>query len=55
MTGPVARAEVLEAALREIDAICDRGSYKRDSVKPPSVRGEISAVAREALDRAGEA
>lgn len=55
MTGPVARAEVLEAALREIDAICDRGSYKRDSVKPPSVRAEIGTLAREALDRAGEA
>lgn len=55
MIGPVARAEILEAALRQIVMVCNRPTFNRDSVKPPAVRGEISAVAREALDRAGEA
>lgn len=54
MTGPVARAEILEAALRKI--VTDAEAWLtagRDN--PITTVQQLGRVARQALDRAGEA
>ena len=62
MIGPVARAEILEAALRQIldsDELAElmwRDSRDPSDHRPPDAcAAAIGTLAREALERAGEA
>lgn len=54
MTGPVARAEILEAALRQI-AAADKAAGTASKAWLAGRLAHVAAQARQALDRAGGA